>query len=153
MDEKGEKKDRNLDLDKEWDMGLIINSDLEDMDPDQRDQWESEDSTDMKDRVIVKDSTDMEDRVIVKDIGVDGTVIGMKDRVIVKDIGVMEDMGVITGDIGADGAIIGIIIGIIGIMDGGVGAAIRGHIIGHGVNIGVMDIMDIMGMADIDGRS
>jgi hypothetical protein len=112
----------------------------------------------------VKGSIDMEEKVIVKDIGADGTVIGMKDRVIVKDIGVMvervvkdigvmEDMGVITEDIGADGTITGIIIDIIGIMDGGVRAAIRGHIIGHGVNIGVMDIMDIMGMADIDGRS
>jgi hypothetical protein len=28
MDEKGEKRDPNLDLDKECDMGLIINSDL-----------------------------------------------------------------------------------------------------------------------------
>jgi hypothetical protein len=99
------------------------------------------DSIDMEDKGIVKGSIGMEEKGAVENIGADGTVIGMKESIDMEEKEAAED-------IGADGTVIGIIIDITDMMDGGVGDAILGHIIGHGA-----DIMGIMDMTDIDVRS
>jgi hypothetical protein len=72
------------------------------------------------------------------------TVIGLKDSIDIEENGVVKDIGV-------DGTVIGIIIDITDMMNGGVGDAILGHIIGHGVDI--MGIRGIMDMTDIDVKS